>query len=47
MTDAPDCPDKRRTANASMARDDCADRDHVIRIAGVPHTEHEPECDYR
>jgi hypothetical protein len=30
-----------------MARDDGADRDHVIRIAGVPHTEHEPDPDYR
>jgi hypothetical protein len=31
----------------SMARDNGADRYHMIRIAGVPHTEHETERDYR
>jgi hypothetical protein len=46
MANAPDCSDEGRAADASMARDNCADRDHVIRIASVPHTEHESERDY-
>jgi hypothetical protein len=30
-----------------MPRDNRADCDHMIRIAAVPHTEHETERDYR
>jgi hypothetical protein len=47
VADAPDCPDEGRAADASMARDNRADRHHMIRVAGVPHTEHESERDYR
>jgi hypothetical protein len=30
-----------------MTRDNGADRDYMIRVCGVPHTQHETELNYR
>ena len=46
VADAPDCPDERRAADASMARDNGAYRDHVMGIARMPYTEEEPDPHY-
>jgi hypothetical protein len=43
MPDAPDCPDQRRAADASMARDNGADRHYMIGVTGMPHTQHKSE----
>ncbi len=46
MPRAPDRSHQRRATNASMTRYDGADRNHVIGVARVPHTEHEPDHYY-
>jgi hypothetical protein len=43
VSNAPGCPDHRRSTHSALTTDDCANGDDVVRVGGVPHAEEEAE----